>query len=71
MDLKELITEGESFLMNVKRGPWGIYIMDNKGYTEWGVKSLMFLQSLYPNHPQTERFDFWVKKNMCDKNECK
>ena len=57
--------------MNVKRGPWGIYIMDNKGYTEWGVKSLMFLQSLYPNHPQTERFDFWVKKNMCDKNECK
>ena len=46
MDLKELITEGESFLMNVERNPWGIYIVDSKGYTEWGAKSLMFLQSL-------------------------
>ena len=62
MDLKELITEGKSFLMNVRRSPFGDYIADSKGYAEWGAKSLMFLQSLYPNHPQTERFDFWVKK---------
>ena len=62
MDLKELVTEGESFLMNVRRSPFGDYIADSKGYAEWGAKSLMFLQSLYPNHPQTERFDFWVKK---------
>jgi len=62
MDLKELITEGESFLMNVRRSPFGDYIADSKGYAEWGAKSLMFLQSLYPNHPQTERFDFCVKK---------
>ena len=70
MDLKELITEGESFLMSVRRTSFGDYIADSKGYAEWGAKSLMFLQSLYPNHPQTERFDFWVKRNMCDENEC-
>lgn len=42
MDLKELITEGESFLMNVRRSPFGDYIADSKGYAEWGAKSLMF-----------------------------
>ena len=70
MDLKELITECESFLMSVRRTSFGDYIADSKGYAEWGAKSLMFLQSLYPNHPQTERFDFWVKRNMSDENEC-
>ncbi len=30
----------------------------------------MLLQSLYPTHPQTNRFDFWVKRNRADKDEC-
>ena len=65
MDLKELITEGESFLMSVRRTSFGDYIADSKGYAEWGAKSLMFLQSLYPNHPQTERF-FGSYETFCD-----
>lgn len=70
MELKELITEGESFLMNVRRGNFADYIADDKGYTEWATKSLMFLQSSYPTHPQTERFDFFVKKHMVTPDEC-
>ncbi len=31
MDLKELITEGESFLMSVRRTSFGDYIADSKG----------------------------------------
>lgn len=38
MDLKELITEGESFLMSVRRTSFGDYIADSKGYAEWGAK---------------------------------
>ena len=70
MRLEELIETGESFLRNVNHSDFGDYIRDSKGYAEWATKSLMVLQSTYPKHPQTERFDFWVKRNRCDVNEC-
>ena len=70
MRLEELIETGESFLRNVNHSDFGDYIRDSKSYAEWATKSLMVLQSAYPKHPQTERFDFWVKRNRCDVNEC-
>ena len=70
MRLEELIRDGEHFLRCVHHSEFGDYITDSKGYAEWATKSLMFLQSLYPTHPQTERFDFWVKHNRADQNEC-
>lgn len=70
MKLTELIKEGELLLNNIGNGYFGDYIADHKGYTEWGTKSLMFLQSYYPTHPQTERFDFLVKSHLCNPDEC-
>lgn len=71
MDIEELIQKGEALLRNVRISDFGSYICDTKGYKEWTSKSLMFLQSLYPSHPQTERYEFWVKRNMEDVDECK
>ena len=70
MRLEDLIEVGESFLRNVNYNDFGDYICDSKGYAEWATKSLMYLQSAYPKHPQTERFDSLVKRNRCDTNEC-
>ena len=71
MGLEELIREGEYYIQDVHCSEFGNYYINNtKGYAEWATKSLMLLQSLYPTHPQTARFDFWVKRNGADKDEC-
>lgn len=70
MRLEDLIEEGECFLRDVVYHDFGNLINDSKGYTEWTAKSLMFLQFVFPIHPQTERYNFLVKRNICDTNEC-
>ena len=71
MGLDELIREGECYLRDGHYTEFGDYYINNTiGYAEWTAKSLMLLQSLYPTHPQTNRFDFWVKRNRADKDEC-
>jgi hypothetical protein len=37
-------------------------IRKEEHFKEWKRKSLMFLQQYYPDNPQTESFDFYVKK---------
>lgn len=71
MGLDELIREGECYLRDGHYTEFGDYCINNTiGYAEWTAKSLMLLQSLYPTHPQTNRFDFLVKRNRADKDEC-
>ena len=69
MRLEDLIEEGESFSENVNQTTLGGYIRNSKAYAEWKAKSLMYLQSTFPKHPQTERFHLWVKKNRNSKTE--
>ena len=69
MRLEDLIKEGESLSNNVNYTTLGGYISDSKGYAEWTAKSLMYLQSTFPKHPQTERFRLLVIRHRNSKTE--
>ena len=56
MKLEDLINEGNNFKAYVKKWDWGSYI-DHPDYSNWKRKSLMFLQTNFPNHPQTKNYE--------------
>lgn len=59
VSLEELIKQGEPFNDNPTRrdgGKWCLNFKYLKNFFEWEKTSLMYLQSEYPNHPQTSDF---------------
>lgn len=71
MTLEDLIKEGEELASDVEvdmlQTP---YITNSKGFLEWIATALLFLQERYPNHPQVERFEFYVKKSDRSQYTC-
>lgn len=63
MTLEDLISEGTELASQTHVDTLGnLYINDSKRLSEWSSVALMFLQEHYPDHPQVERFEFYVKK---------
>lgn len=64
MALEDLINEGTEIASDVyvDRMFGTSFINDTKHLSEWSALALMFLQEHYPNHPQVERFEHYVKK---------
>lgn len=65
MTLEDLISEGTELAsdVHIDRMLGTAFLNDHKHFYEWSSVALMFLQEHYPNHPQVERFEFYVKKS--------
>lgn len=60
--LQNLINEGNQLTRNTYEKYWGIdCISDEAHFFEWSSKSLMLLQELFPDHPQTAQFEKHVQ----------
>lgn len=72
MTLEDLINEGAEIASDVHVDDmFGTsFINDSKHLSEWSALALMFLQEHYPNHPQVERFEFYVKKADESQHTC-
>ncbi len=71
MTLENLISEGMGLASDVRGDMLGnLYINDSRRFSEWSALALMFLQEHYPNHPQLERFEFYVKKSDDSQHTC-
>ena len=59
VNIEDLIKQGEAFNGKMHNGrDWKLHIISSlwSDFFEWQSTSLMMLQSLYPNHPQTIAF---------------
>ncbi len=56
MTLEALIQEGESILAARRSSSFGDYV-DSERYDPWKRTALMFIQQLYPKHPQVQTFE--------------
>lgn len=59
MSLEDLIKQGEAFNGKIHNGrDWKLHVISSlwADLFEWQSTSLMMLQSLFPNHPQTYAF---------------
>lgn len=71
MTLEDLISEGTELASQTHGDMLGnLYINDRKHFSEWSSVALMFLQECYPNHPQVERFEHFVKRHDSSLDDC-
>lgn len=63
MTLEDLIKEGCEIAEHTHTDMLGTsYIDDTESLADWTALALMFLQEHYPNHPQVNRFELYVRK---------
>lgn len=64
MTIDELIEKGHHLMATVQKDSLGITeFVDNELYEPWKRKALMFVQSVYPNHPQIQALEHHVSQN--------
>lgn len=64
MTIDELIEEGSQVMDTVQQDQFGMTeYVDNNVYEPWKRKVLMFVQSVYPNHPQLQTLEQHVSQN--------
>lgn len=71
MTLKELIEQGEKLSANSYYSDgWGPFIREKEKLKEWQRTALMYIQTEYPQHQQTQDFDTLVQKDSQLKKHC-
>jgi hypothetical protein len=56
-----LLQQADKLLSNQSTDSMGVYYVDSCQFQRWYRKALLFLQTYYPNHPQTIDFENMVK----------
>lgn len=70
VSLTTLISEGETLFPAQKEYGHSFFQIDYRSLKEWERRSLLFLQTEYPNHPQTKDFEELVRKSNSTSNNC-
>lgn len=61
--IDELIQEGENLIEHKIKDYFLGPAVPLELFEIWKRKSLMYLQKVYPNHPQVKTFEFYVSKD--------
>lgn len=70
VSLTALISEGETLLSAQKEDSLGLFHVDYRSLKEWERRSLLFLQTEYPEHPQTKDFEVLVRRSNNTSSIC-
>lgn len=70
LTLESLIFQGERLLSSQRKDSMGFSYVDFKGFKKWERMALLFMQTEYPNHPQTKDFAKLVQFSNHDATTC-
>lgn len=70
VSLDSLISQGQGLLSSQRRDRMGFRYVDFNSFKEWERLALLYLQTEYPNHPQTKDFEGLVQYSNHDATTC-
>lgn len=68
--LSSLLQDVEKLLSNQHSDQLGFYYVELTQFKNWARRALLFLQTNYPNHPQTKDFEKMVKQEDNSSGNC-
>lgn len=70
VSLKDLLLQADKLISEQYHDDLGITYVPSSKFQRWARLSLLFLQTHYPNHPQTKDFESIVKRSDHFASEC-
>lgn len=70
VSLKDLLLQADSLISQQYQDELGFTYVPSSEFQRWKRLSLLFLQTHYPNHPQTNDFESIVKHSDSSVSEC-